>query len=199
MPPKKRQKREHPVVEHWTALSGISKNLAALCKQEQQFRALLKQIATLTNHDAFIKDLPSEVPPQSPWKDNFKYSEPIAEQIKSYIDWWIGTILEDLKESRKVRDKALKTLKKVDVLDDDALKGGACMLAEAETQTNSIDNNNKKWCKIVRFQQQPLENIKEHTLEWLQRWLSQWDFADKSIKKRVTQFKQTYAAVESIF
>ena len=56
----------------------------------------------------------------------------------------------------------------------------------------------KKWCKIVRFQQ-PLDKLKEHTIEWLKRWLDQWDFADKSIKKRVTQFKETYSALESIF
>ena len=198
MPPKKRRKRDHPVVEHWTALSGISKNLAALCKQEQQFRALLKQIATLSNHDAFIKDLPADVPPQSPWEENFKYSAAMVEQIKSYIDWWIDTLLEDRKESRKVRDKALKTLKETNVSDDDALKEGACLLAEAEAQTNSIETVIKRWCKIVRFQQ-PLDKLKEHTNEWLKRWLDQWNFADKSIKKRVTQFKETYSALESIF
>ena len=96
MPPKKRRKRDHPVVEHWSALSAISKNLAALSKQEQQFRALLKQIASLSSHDAFIKDLPADVPPQSPWEENFKYSAAMAEQIKSYIDWWIDTMLDDV-------------------------------------------------------------------------------------------------------
>ena len=52
MPPKKRRKREHPVVEHWQAIASLATNIAKLTQQEHQFSALLKQVAELTEHEA---------------------------------------------------------------------------------------------------------------------------------------------------
>ena len=207
MPPKprpgkvvnlKRKRREHPVVEHWTALAGISKNLAGLFKQEQQYTALLQQIAAITDHDAFVKDLPADVPPQTPWLDNFRFSEDTAKQIKSYVEWWVGTLLTDVRDAHQARDEALASLKGADVGDDEALKKSACVLADAEMCVNTMDTTLKKWCKIVRFQQ-PLDNLPEHTSQWLDRWLKQWEFARNNIETRLAQFKETYTALESIF
>ena len=194
MPPKKKQKRNHPVVEHWTALAAISKNLAALCKQDQQFRALLKQIRTLTNHAAFVQTQPSEIS----WGENFKYSEAFAEQITSFLTGWVERTLQEMEESRKVSNAALRTLKNIDVSNDDILKKGACLLAEAEVAATTVELVIKKWSQIVRCQQAP-DKLKEHTLHWLQRWLSQWEFAHASICTRVGQFKDTYSALDSIF
>jgi|TARA_B110000977_G_scaffold201611_1_gene297231 hypothetical protein len=202
MPPKrrrfdlKRKRREHPVVEHWTVLAGISKNLAGLFKQEQQYTALLQQIAAITNHDAFVKELPADVPPQTPWLDTFRFSQETATQIKSYVEWWVGTLLADVRDAHQARDEALANLKNADVADDDALKKSACFLAEAEMCVNTIDTTLKKWCKIVRFQP---DNLLEHTSQWLDRWLKQWEFARNSIETRLAQFKETYKALESIF
>ena len=182
------------MVEHWTALAALSKNLAALCKQDQQFRALLKQIRTLTNHAAFVQTHPSEIL----WGGNFKYSEAFAEQITSFLGGWVENTLQEMGECRQVSNSALQTLKNIDVSNDDVLKQGACVLAETEAAAAAVELVIKKWSQIVRCQQAP-DKLKEHTLHWLQRWLSQWEFAHTSICTRVAQFKDTYSALDSIF
>jgi hypothetical protein len=186
MPPKKKQKinterqqRDHPIVEQWKAVATLASNITKYVQQQQQYIALLRQIAQLTEHEA--------ANPENPWfSPNFIYDDEKAKEIEQYIEEWLGDIIDHHKSVKNSQSNALGTLRKVDILDDEALKQAALTLTESETHITALEMIIHKWQKIVRFKNGP--DIQKHTQSWIKRWLSQWKKIDDILKKRVTQF-----------
>jgi hypothetical protein len=197
MPPKKkRRKREHPIVEHWTAISAVSKNLAVLYKQEQQSIALLQQIEKTTSHDLNINDVSaSSILPQSPWRSVTTYSTDVRDQITRYVTWWVHTLKKEHVAAARKKQAALETLKRADVLDDEALKASAYAMTEAESQWTTLEQIRSRWIKITRCDN---DNIAEHTEQWLERWLKQWDKLQDTQHARQKQFIDYHKALEPI-
>ena len=77
----------------------------------------------------------------------------------------------------------------MDVLDNDALKGAALALTDAETQLAALLTIEHRWAKIVR--QVEGEDLKAHTQKWLKRWLVQWQKISQTKSQRVAQFQET--------
>lgn len=169
----KRQKREHPHVEVFTSISAITKDMAKIKKQEIQFKALLQQVFEMTDQVQI----------------NFVYSKENAVTVLDNSMKWLQT-LQDAKESHsKTRDSSLKTLRDVDVLDDDALKGAALILTETETKLAAIEAIESRWKRIVRHTS-TTKTIQDHTKNWFERFWRQWDKTDALIKERTARFKE---------
>lgn len=186
MPPKRRRlarrKREHPKVEQWLALNSLAAGMAKLTQQEQQFIALLKQVSDLSAHEA--------AHPEKQWfTPDFEFNEDSMQDISTYIQQWLKEILEHKAIVERTRNDAIDQLRKVDVLDNDALKGAALSLTEAETQLAALQAIEHKWAKIVR--QVEGEDLQTHTQKWLKRWLAQWQKISQTIAQRVAQFQET--------
>ena len=192
MPPKKKQKisnerqqRDHPKVEQWKAIATLASNITKYVQQQQQYTALLRQIAQLTEHEA--------AHPDNPWfSPNFNYDTEKAKDIEQYIEEWLGDIIDHHKAVKDKQSNALITLRKVDVLDDEALKQAALTLTECETHIAALETTIHRWQKIVRFKSGP--DIQKHTQSWIKRWLSQWKKIDDILKKRVSQFLEVLKA-----
>lgn len=186
MPPKrrgkpaKRQKREHPVVEHWLRLSTIAQSVASATKQQQQYIALLLQISELTQHDANA--------PETPWStDQIDF-----EDIRNYILGWLDDFDDNSLATVKIRDKALQTLRAAaDTQNDDALKAAAVLLTDAEFTIKSMENFTNRWQRIVRYKSNKKISMREHTDTWLTRWLRQWETTNASKSQLVKQFRET--------
>ena len=186
MPPKKRRleprkKREHPVVEKWVAISAVASSIAKLLKQRYQFLALLKQVAEITGHDQLFPDEPQ-------WaSSDFELGD--TSDIQSFISQWISSYLENHERLVNIRDKALKELREVDVLDDDVLKASASQLTEAEAKIAQLEHIGHKWQRVVRYENKG--SLQEHTDKWTTRWLRQWQKTQTLIDQRMKQFHET--------
>ena len=186
MPPKRRRvarrKREHPKVEQWLALNSLAAGMAQLTRQEQQFIALLKQISDLSAHEA--------AHPEKQWfTPEFEFHNDSMQDILGYIQQWLKEILEHKASVERTRNDALDQLRKVDVLDNDALKNAALTLTEAETQLAALLTIEHRWAKIVR--QVEGQDLMVHTQKWLKRWLAQWHKISQTMSQRVAQFQET--------
>lgn len=186
MPPKRRRverrKREHPKVEQWMALNSLSAGMMKLTQQEQQYIALLKQVADISSHEA--------AHPEKQWfTPEFDFNQDSIADITGYITQWLKEILEHKAIVERARNDAIDQLRKVDVLDNDALKGAALSLTETETQLAALQTIEHRWAKIVRHVKG--EDLELHTQKWLKRWLAQWQKISQTIRQRVTQFQET--------
>lgn len=186
MPPKKRRlerrKREHPKVEQWLAINSLAAGMAKLTQQEQQYIALLKQVSDLSAHES--------AHPEKQWfTPEFEFNDDSMQDIKGYIQQWLKEILEHKAIVERTRNDAIDQLRKVDVLDNDALKGAALTLTEAETQLAALQGIEHRWAKIVR--QVEGEDLEAHTQKWLNRWLAQWQKISQTMSQRVAQFQET--------
>jgi len=186
MPPKKRRltkrKREHPKVEQWLAINSLATAIAKLTQQEQQYIALLKQVSDLSAHEA--------AHPEKQWfMPEFEFNDDNMQDITSYIQQWLKEILEHKAIVEQTRNDAIDQLRKVDVLDNDALKGAALTLTENETQLAALQGIEHRWAKIVR--QVEGEDLEAHTQQWLKRWLTQWQKISQTMAQRVAQFQET--------
>ena len=186
MPPKKRRptkrKREHPRVEQWLAINNLSAGMAKLTQQEQQYIALLKQVSDLSAHET--------AHPEKRWfTPDFEFNEDSRQDITRYIQEWLKEILEHKAIVEQTRNDAIDQLRKVDVLDNDALKGAALTLTEAETQLSALQAIEHRWAKIVR--QVEGEDLEQHSQKWLKRWLAQWQQISQTMAQRVAQFQET--------
>lgn len=186
MPPKKRRltkrKREHPKVEQWLAINSLATAIAKLTQQEQQYIALLKQVSDLSAHEA--------AHPEKQWfMPEFEFNDDNMQDITSYIQQWLKEILEHKAIVEQTRNDAIDQLRKVDVLDNDALKGAALTLTETETQLAALQGIEHRWAKIVR--QVEGEDLEAHTQQWLKRWLTQWQKISQTMAQRVAQFQET--------
>ena len=204
MPPKKRrvvkqrQQREHPIVELWSTLASLSKLMAQSSKQLQQYKALLKQVAEITQHDTITasETLPDSVGQQSTWSTGFTFTETSPSEINRYVDYWLRTVELDMADALKNRDSAMKSLRETDVMDDDMLKNKAAVLTEAENILGTLNTVRHRWSRVVRFDTKSKKSLSAHTLKWLDRWLNQWNDTLNTFKKRLLHVKETYARIE---
>lgn len=204
MPPKKRrlvkqrQKREPPIVEYWNTLASLSKLMAQSSKQLQQYKALLKQVAEITQHDTIVvsETLPDSVGQQSTWSTGFTFTETTPSEINRYVDYWLRTVELDMADALKNRDDAMKSLRETDVMDDDMLKNKAAVLTEAENILGTLNTVRHRWSRVVRFDSKSKKSLSAHTLKWLDRWLNQWNDTLNTFKKRLDHVKETYARIE---
>lgn len=167
------------------AVAQLATILANLTKQEQQYIALLKQVADVTEHEARVPEKQWFIP-------TFAYSEDQASDILDYVQRWLQTILEHSNGIREKRDRALGKMRQLDVLDNDSLKQAAMELTEAESQFAVIQQVQKRWSKIVRHEQDT--GLQEHTAKWLKRWLVQWRKLNATTQKRLGQFRESLKA-----
>lgn len=204
MPPKKRrlvkqrQQREHPIVELWSTLASLSKLMAQSSKQLQQYKALLKQVAEITQHDTITasETLPDSVGQQSTWSTGFTFTETSPSEINRYVDYWLRTVELDMADALKNRDDAMKSLRETDVMDDDMLKNKAAVLTEAENILGTLNTVRHRWSRVVRFDTKSKKSLSAHTLKWLDRWLNQWNDTLNTFKKRLQHVKETYTRIE---
>jgi hypothetical protein len=177
--PVKRQKREHPTVEHWLCLANIAQSVAASTKQQQQYIALLLQISELTQHDVNA--------PTNPWT-----GESVDfEDVRNYVLGWLDDFDENSKAAAKIRDTALQSLRSANTQNDDELKAAAVLLTEAEFNIKALENFTKRWQRIVRYKLNENIGMREHTDTWLKRWLRQWETTNASKSQLVEQFRET--------
>ena len=191
MPPKKKQnsKRQPREVEQWSAVSAIAASLAKICKQKHQFHALLKQVAEITAHDY--------LEPDHPWcTDNFEFSD--SADIQGFVMNWLKTFLEELQKHRDDRDKAIKALRAVDMLDDDALKSSAQHLTESESTLDRLEHTLQKWAKVVRYEKNTKESLYRHKEQWLTRWLRQWRKASNVFQERIKLFQESLPHFQAV-
>ena len=182
MPPKKRRvekkrkRREHPKVEAWSKIATLATQITKCTQQIVQYKALLKQIIDTTCHD---KECPENI-----WETQ-ELSETLENDIKDYINNWLKDVLQNSSNIKQTRDDALKTLRTIDVLDDQALKAAALILAETEFQCEAMEQLIHKWNKIVRYNE--TTTVQKHTDAWLIRWLKQWNHTRGQLE-RLRQF-----------
>lgn len=165
MPPKKRQKRSPPEIENYEKLSFLAREMAKFKKQKFQYNMLLKQIYELISKQ----------------RDSAEFSEETSQTLRKDVRAWFSDIEQAKKQSSGIRDKALKTLKTLDMTDDDALKGAALMLAEEETRLAAIEGLESRWYRIVRYKNSPI-GIEKHTQEWFTRFYRQFQKTSASIE-----------------
>lgn len=168
-----RKKREDPQVLTYKKIAHTSKNLAKLTEQTNQYKALVKQILEITEQP----DMPVTL------------TEENIENIIKNIIKWLSSIDEIQVSSSKTRDEALITLRKLDVLDDDALKGAALILTESETRLAALEGILSRFARVVRHKT-TTKTIESHTTEWLKRFFSQWVKTNTAIVLGHTQFKE---------
>lgn len=174
----KRQKREHPAVEHWLGLSFVAKSIAANTKQQQQYIALLLQISDLTQHDANV--------PDNPWSgEHVDFQD-----VRNYVLSWLDDFDENIQGTTNIRDRALQSLKNADPQSDDELKEAAILLTEAEKNIQKLETFMSRWERIVRYKNVKI-SLREHTDTWLTRWLREWESTNASKTKNVKQFQET--------
>ena len=178
----KRQKREHPLVQHWLSLSSTAHEVAATTKQQVQYIALLMQISEVTQHD--------ETVPDNPWTGE----QVDFEDVRNYVLSWLDDFDENAEQLTSVRDEALAALKQADSQDDGALRSAAVLLTEAEMQLKKFDSFTARWKRIVRYKAQKM-SLREHTDKWLTRWLRQWETTNAQKSRQVVHFRETLAAV----
>ena len=101
----------------------------------------------------------------------------------------LNTFLEEFQKQRQGRDQALKALRGVDVLDDDALKSSAQYLTQSESTLDKLEHTLQKWAKIVRYESNTKDSLQHHTERWLTRWLRQWQKTTNLFQERIKQFQ----------
>ena len=100
MPPKK--KRKITPSNHWSTIASISKSNAKLSQQKEQYYALLQQVCTIVEKE---------------WTGPEQSSI-----ITKNVTDWINTVLQQQESVLELRNEALNSMRKIDVLEDDALK-----------------------------------------------------------------------------
>lgn len=186
MPPKKRRleprkKREHPLVERWVAISAVATSIAKLTRQKFQYMALLKQVDEITGHDQLFPD-------ETQWaSSDFELRD--TADIHSFVSQWLASYIQNHTRLAEMRDKALKDLRAVDVLDDEVLKASASQLTEAEAKIAQLEHIGRKWERVVRYENKG--SLQEHTEKWITRWLRQWQKMQVVMDQRMKQFQET--------
>ena len=173
---KKRKRDESPEdieVVTLQKIAHIAKDLARLTNLQNQYKALVKQILEITEQPNTAVTL----------------TEENITQIIQNIITWLQNIDEIREAGCNTRNEALKTLRTIDVLDDDALKGAALILTESETRLATIGGIEHRFYRIVRYKSKT-ETIEKHTKEWLKRFFAQWDKTNKTIQSRQQQFQK---------
>jgi len=149
--------------------------------QVNQYNALLKQVLEMT-------DQPSV---------EFVYTDDSAKNVMDAVMTWLESMQTAKQSTTTVRDEALQTLRTVDILDDEALKGAALLLTEAETRLVTLEGVEHRWGRIVRHTAKS-SAISEHTREWFVRFWRQWSKTNHIIEDRIRQFKKIIKTIPDI-
>jgi len=173
-----RQQRVDTEVLALEKISHVAKDLARLTNLKNQYKALVKQILEITEQPDTVVTLTDEN----------------TTQIVQNITKWLQNINEIREASSNTRNEALKTLRTIDVLDDDALKGAALILTESETRLATLEGIEHRFYRVVRYKS-TTTTIEKHTKEWLKRFLAQWAKTNKTIQSRQKQFKELIASL----
>jgi ABC-type antimicrobial peptide transport system ATPase subunit len=173
-----RQQREDTEVVALQKIAHIAKDLARLTNLKNQYKALVKQILEITEQPDTAVTL----------------TEENTTQIIQNVTRWLQNINEIREASSNTRNEALKTLRTIDVLDDDALKGAALILTESETRLATLEGIEHRFYRIVRYTS-TTTSIEKHTKEWLKRFLAQWAKTNKTIVTRQKQFKEMISSL----
>lgn len=176
---KRDESHEDTEVVSLQQIAHIAKDLARLINLKNQYKALSKQILEITEQPDTVVTL----------------TEENTTKIIQNIITWLKNINEIREHSSKTRNDALKTLRTIDVLDDDALKGAALILTESETRLATLEGIEHRFYRIVRYKSNttPLE---KHTTEWLKRFAAQWVKTNKTIQSRQQQFKEMITSLQ---
>ena len=187
MPPKKKPKlnvkkiEEDPEFISLQRVSMIAKDLARLIKQRNQYKALIAQLLDITDQSGTVVTLE----PKN------------TETILNKITEWLHNIDSIKEKSSLLRDESLKTLRGVDVLDDDALKGAALILTETETRLAALEGIEHRFKRIVRYKSST-ESIGKHTSSWLKRFFFQWSKTNKDLSDRSKLLNETLATLSMV-
>jgi len=187
MPPKKKAKYENakkiedPEIISLQRVSIIAKDLARLIKQRNQYKALITQLLDITDQSGTVVILEP------------KNTETILKKISE----WLHNIDLIKEKSSLLRDGSLKTLRGVDVLDDDALKGAALILTETETRLAALEGIEHRFKRIVRYKSST-EPIGTHTSSWLKRFFFQWTKTNKDLSDRSKLLNETLATLSMV-
>lgn len=173
MPPKKRQKRNPPEIEHYERLSFLAREMAKLKKQKYQFNMLLNQVYEIIGKK----------------RDSASFSDEMMKTLFKELEEWCQDLSKAKDQSTAARDKAMKTIRKIEILDDDALKGAALMLSEEETRLAAIEGLEIRLYRIVRYKKSPVGIVK-HTNDWLVRFLRQWKKTSSGIEDHDSKIKE---------
>lgn len=175
MPPKKKQKREalHPSVIAFINVSVLSNDIAKLKKQENQYKALLKQVLEMTDQTTV----------------EFDYTEENIKSIVNAVILWLENIQQVQETTSVTRDEALKALRTVDIMDDEALKGAALILTETETRLAALEGIEHRWGRVVRYKESS-KPMKKHSREWLERFFRQWGKTHALVVEKFTSFRK---------
>ena len=119
------------------------------------------------------------------------------ETILKKISEWLHNIDLIKEKSSLLRDESLKTLRGVDILDDDALKGAALILTETETRLAALEGIEHRFKRIVRYKSST-EAIGTHTSSWLKRFFFQWTRTNKDLSDRSKLLNETLATLSMV-
>ena len=176
MPPKKKQKLNDntpPSIRAFMNVQILSNDIVKLKKQENQYKALLKQVFDMIDQPTV----------------EITHTEENTKAIMENVISWLEGIEKVKKTTTATRDEALKALRTVDVLDDEALKGAALILTETETRLAALDGIEHRWGRIVRHKETS-KSMKMHSSEWMERFFRQWNKTHTRVTEKITTFKK---------
>ena len=178
MPPKKKQKLEvvPPDILAFMNASTLSNDIVKLKKQENQYKALLQQVFDMTD------------------QSTVDHTKENTNNIMSAVILWLENIQNVKETTTNTRDEALKALRTVDVLDDEALKGAALILTETETRLAALDGIEHRWGRVVRYKETS-KPMKIHSREWLERFFRQWDKTRALVIEKITNFRKVVQTI----
>jgi hypothetical protein len=164
---------------HWTILANLSKSNALLANKKEQYYALLRQICTIVEKD---------------WN-----SVEQASEIRQYLTTWLESVLKQKENLLFLRDEALKGIRRLDLLDTDALKSGAAELTERELHLQAFENVIDKFGKVVRYKGNDSSALVGHTADWTSRFFTQWAKTNKLFNNNILQLRESVKWLEDTF
>ena len=177
MPPKKKRRVTAP--NHCSTLATLSRHNAVLDKQKEQYTALLKQLGTIVNQEWV-----------GPSQNNL-----ITEQVMV----WISQAQEQRTTLSTLRDEAMTSLRKIDVLDNDTLKTSAAALTQTELQLQAHLVLMNKFERIVRYQSNNTLTLAAHTSSWITRFTTQWNKTNAVFNQNIIMLRNSVEWLESVF
>lgn len=175
MPGKKRRLSKLPAyIEQYSQLATMCGRMYELKKQKFQHELLVKQIYSVTSIE-----------------DSFDIEESAI--LKKIISWHVN-IQREIENTINKRDVALKKLRSIDVLDDDALKKSALCLTNFEGQLAALETQVERLRRIVRYENK--SDLKTHIKNWLARFFRQYKKTQSSIDEMSERIKDLYRQVE---
>jgi hypothetical protein len=181
MPPKRVTKKRRvsprypPNIEQFSQLATLCKKMYDLKKAKFQHELLLKQIYTVVGLEETSFDIE-----ESPMLSNI-------------LSWQVS-VRRDIENRISKRDVALKQLRSVDVLDDDALKKAALCLTGLESQIAAFEVQTERLQRIVRYDKQV--DFKTHITSWIGRFFRQSRKTQELIDEMMEQIKNVYREVK---